>query len=550
MSVPATARTRPALRPLNGATWFAARMSLAVRRTRGILRWWLSLGGALAVIALLLPVAPDDPAAAARAMLERAAADSLRTGARLAQFRDAAAAADSQRLAAEATARTRRRAGPMARAVDPRARALATAIDGATAVGSVEALLGVSNQEAVRYGPRMRALADSLRTAADQETRIRIGSTILSIADYRRRELEDASQRDVQAASTVVDVVPDTPALQRDAERLADSVRAAFARHEAARTAVATATAGLEAGRQQVPPVSPGLVVLGVVLLGVVVRVSSALASELRLPTLAHVGEAEASVGAPVLSWVRDPMPQGPLRFRPRGVDPFRVLYLGLTATGTRSRSVLVVAEDSIMAAAVAARLAVAAAADHRSTLVVDVDADQVPLARIFGDHPEPGFNDASAGNFTWAEVARPVGSSDGLSLMMIPAGTTRADQVAEEIQARTQTAFAAFAERYEFTILAVASRDLARARALLPAAPLVLCGVVGSTPVEEFSTAGSRIRAHGDRIHSVVLWDAPRPTLLSRAELAAQLSKRKGRTPGGSFRAAKEAINKPSSGQ
>ncbi len=534
MSVPATARPRPALHPLTGAAWFAARLSLAVRRTRGILRWWLSLGGALAVIALLLPVAPDDPAAAARATLERAAADSLRTGARLAQFREAAAAADSQRPAA----------------ADPRARALATAIDGATAAGSVEALLGVSNQEAVRYGPRRRALADSLRTAADEATRTRIGSTILSVADYRRRELEDASQRNVQAASAVVDAGPDTLALHRDAERLADSVRAAFARHEAARTAVATATAGLEAGRQQVPPVSPGLVVLGVVLLGVVVRVSTALASELRLPTLAHVGEAEASVGAPVLSWVRDPLPQGPLRFRPRGVDPFRVLYLGLTATGTRSRSVLVVTEDSIMAAAVAARLAVAAAADHRSTLVVDVDTDQMPLARIFGDHPEPGFSDASAGNLTWAEVARPVGSSDGLALTMIPAGTTHADQVAEEIQARTQAAFVAFAERYEFTILAVASHDLARARALLPAAPLVLCGVVGSTSVEEFTTAGSRIQARGDRIHSVVLWDAPRPTLPSRAELAAQLSKRKGRAQGVSLIAPNKAINKPSSGQ
>jgi hypothetical protein len=276
------------------------------------------------------------------------------------------------------------------------------------------------------------------------------------------------------------------------------------------------------------------------------VRVGSAVTQEMREPTLAHAMEAERAVGAPALAVVRDAIPDGPLRFRPSGVDPFRVLYLGLTATGTRARSVVVTGDDIIIATAVAARLAIAAAADHRTTLVAELDPEQIALARMFRDHPEPGFKDAMAGAFKWREVARPVGSSDGLTIQMIPAGTSRGPERDMAVEAESRAGFSEFRDGFEFTILVVALPDLSQARELLAGAPLVLCGTLGETPVAQFTTNGARVQEGAEKLHSVVIWDAPRPILPSRAELAAFLSKRKGRTPGGSFKAVQEAINKP----
>jgi hypothetical protein len=266
----------------------------------------------------------------------------------------------------------------------------------------------------------------------------------------------------------------------------------------------------------------------------------------MREPTLAHAMEAERAVGAPALAVVRDAIPDGPLRFRPSGVDPFRVLYLGLTSTGTRARSVVVTGDDIIIATAVAARLAIAAAADHRTTLVAELDPEQIALARMFRDHPEPGFTDAMAGAFKWREVARPVGSSDGLTIQMIPAGTARGPEHEAAVEAESRASFSEFRDGFEFTILVVALHDLAQARELLAGAPLVLCGTLGETPVAQFTLNGARVQEGSEKLHSVVIWDAPRPILPSRAELAAFLSKRKGRTPGGSFKAVQEAINKP----
>jgi hypothetical protein len=128
----------------------------------------------------------------------------------------------------------------------------------------------------------------------------------------------------------------------------------------------------------------------------------------------------------------------------------------------------------------------------------------------------------------------------------MIPAGTSRGEERNADIEAASRASFSEFRDGFEFTILVVALHDLPQARALLPGAPLVLCGTLGETSVAQFTANGARVQEGAEKLHSVVMWDAPRPILPSRAELAAFLSKRKGRTPGGSFKAVQEAINKP----
>lgn len=529
-------RQRPPHRPLEGTAWFAARLSLALHRTRRFTRWWLGVGGTITVVALLLPVAAGNPDTTARAELAQAAADTTRSAAALARLRVAQSEAESTLVAARRDpGAPRRSTAPR----DPRLNSLDAAIAMARAARTAPSFLTLSDDPAVRFGPRMRALADSLRATSEPAERLRLGNTIIAIAEYRRSAI--AEQGAESATLTDTNEETDTLAVASRAAALRDSLTRATTAHDDARAALARIASAADAGRSPVPPLSPGLALLGVLLAGLALRVGLALSGELGAPRLAHALEAERAVGAPALAVVRDALPEGPLRFRPSGVDPFRVLYLGLTATGTRTRSLVVTGEDAVIVAAVGARLAIAAAADHRTTLIAELDPEQIALARVFRDHAEPGFTDALAGAFKWREVARSVGSSDGLAITMLPAGTAR-DPLDEAQQSAGIAAFQVFRESFEFTILTVSLRDLEQARALLPGAPTVLCGTIGVTAVEDFVAAGARVQP----AHSLVLWDAARPVLPSRAELAAYLSKRKGRTPGGSFKAVQEATKKP----
>jgi Mrp family chromosome partitioning ATPase len=237
-------------------------------------------------------------------------------------------------------------------------------------------------------------------------------------------------------------------------------------------------------------------------------------------------------------------MLDGPARFHPSGIDPFRILYLGLTATGTRVRTAIVTGADPVIAAATGARLAIAAAADHRQTLVVDLDGANIPLSRTFRERAEPGMSDALARAFTWREVARPVGSSDGLTITLLPAGTEREDlAVGAELEELLES-FVRFRSGFELTIIVAPPGRIALAARLVDAGPVILTVAAAETSLADLEVEVGQVRAAGHRLQGMVLWDAPRPELPSRAELAALLSKRKGRTPGGSFEAVQRAIS------
>jgi hypothetical protein len=534
-------RPRPPLQPLQGSAWLGARLALAVRRTRRFTRWWAGLGGVVVLVALLMPVVAGESAVTARVALEQAIVDSTRVALR--RTATAQALADADTVLGAARADLVRGASRTVTVEDPRLRSLDAAIRTARSERTRDAFLALADHPAVRFGPRMQAAADSLRMAIDNTEIARLGSVVLGIGQFRRNAI--AAER-AQAEVPASPVIADTTVLATRVRTLTDSLAGLDSTLVGLRGNVAAAAAQVADGRATVPPMSPGLLAIAFVALGWLLRIGIALIREMREPRLALVQEAERAVGAPVLTLVRDALPDGPLRFRPSGVDPFRVLYLGLTSTGTRARALIVTGADPVIVAAVGARLAIAAAADHRTTLIGELDPEHVALARVFRDHPEPGFSDALAGAFKWREVARPVGSSDGLSISMIPAGTTR--DLASEATAHDEVYanFATFRDGFEFTIIAVTLRDLAEAKRLLPGAPVVVCATMGETPVASFTAEGAAIQADGQTIHSVVLWDAPRPILPSRAELAAYLSKRKGRTPGGSFKAVQEATKKP----
>lgn len=532
---------------------------------------------------LLIPLAAGDPGVSDRGERERLAADTLRSGQRLRAAERNVTLAESLHtearsagaLAPRIAAPTPRRLTPAVQAPvgDPAVDALAALILEARRLRTPAAWLAVAANPLVNGGPRMRALADSLETLARERESLpsgpardqqaapltaaisRVGYTMLAIAENRRVTLaaeQGAGDTAPEPVSATEQPPPPAARAAATADTTETSQRLADARdtllvvqraHEGALAAALPSTSvGSSAGPSTLATFSPALGLVALFIGGLAVRFGLALSRESKIPTIANATEAERAIGASVLATVRDAPLDGPARFRPSGVDPFRMLYLGLTATGTRARTMIVTGGDAEIVAAVGARLAISAAADHRATLVVDIDPIGIALARSFRERAEPGLTDALAGAFKWREVARPVGSSDGLPITMMPAGTERDLPAGAEFSERREE-LAKFRSSFEFTILVAPARSLELAISLVEPSPLVLCAAVGETTLEAFSAESSALRRDGRRLHGVVLWDAPRPKLPTRAELAAMLATRKGRTPGGSFAAVQKAI-------
>lgn len=550
---------------------------------RGFTRAWSLVFGPLVLGALIIPIAAGDPGAAQRGERERLAADTLRSAQRLrVAEREVTLAESLHTVSSNEPARV---LTPAPRAVvprpvlpqtqqDPEVAALATAILEARRLRTADAWLAVAGQPPVNGGPRMLALADSLRSLARQRDGLppgpdrdqlaapltsamsRVGYTILAIAENRRATLaaergggagappDEPRPAPVPVQATTFVTAPDTAASAARLRTARDTLAAAQRTHTEA-VAAAGRVGDLPAPAAAVTfgTLAPALALFALLAGGLVTRFILALNAETSEPTIAHADEAERTIGASVLATVRDAPLDGPARFRPSGVDPFRMLYLGLTATGTRARTMIVTGSDAEIVAAVGARLAISAAADHRATLVVDLDPVGIALSRTLRERAEPGLTDALVGAFKWREVARPVGSSDGLPITMIPAGTERDLPTGAEFEARRDE-LTKFRTAFEFMILIVPAGQLTLAISLVEASPLVLCAAVGETKLERFAAEGMSLRQDGRRLHGIVLWDAPRPVLPTRAELAATLSSRKGRTPGGSFAAVQKAID------
>lgn len=564
----------------HGNAWRAARASLAARRSAPFAKGWSITFGALTLLALLLPLLGGDPAAADRAVNGQLAADTLRNAQRLRDARSAVALAESLHLATRsqltamhaAAAPVARVAAPVApvsspsRAASPALAELSARIERARRERTVAAWIAVSEDASVNRGPRMRGLVDSLRAydarasalppgaesaerrAELQQRAERAGRTIVVIAENRRSEIEAgaAVALSVRAAAETGAPAPDTTA-SRAALRAAQESLADARRVHDSLTAVLIAQAAATVPRDRGPTLanaSPAIAMASLLLLGLLARFATALRREMNEPTLAGAAEAERLARAPVLTTVREAMLDGPARFHPSGIDPFRILYLGLTATGTRVRTAIVTGSDPVIAAATGARLAIAAAADHRQTLVVDLDVVHIPLSRTFRERAEPGVSDALARDFTWQEVARPVGSSDGLTITLLPAGTERDDIASGAEMEELLESFVRLRSGYELTIIVAPLDRIALAALLVDAGPVILTVAAGETSLADLEREAGQVRAANHRLQGMVLWDAARPELPSRAELAALLSKRKGRTPGGSFTAVQRAIS------
>lgn len=257
---------------------------------------------------------------------------------------------------------------------------------------------------------------------------------------------------------------------------------------------------------------SPFVVATSAMLVLSVLGFSIAVVAETRVPTIAHAREVERITGLPVLASAtafRVPR-EGRARLQPgTGVDPFRMVYLSLTASGTRERVVCVTGDDVSRTVAVAGRLAVSAAADERATLLVDMAPGVPSTSAFFGWRDEPGFTEAIAGVRLWREVARPIGVSEGLAIDVIPAGGTRQDTTSSVQNRIARSEFAAFLGEYDFTVLVAPTAAATILTAVAcESPPTILVARTARTRIRALQSNISDLLGSGVLLHGIVLID------------------------------------------
>jgi len=254
------------------------------------------------------------------------------------------------------------------------------------------------------------------------------------------------------------------------------------------------------------------VVAIAVLLVASALIFTFAVTAEARRPTIAHAREVERVTGVPVLGTAHPGhLPrEGRARLRlGAGIDPFRMVYLALTASGTRERTVCITGDDPDVVAAVAGRLAVSAAADARATLVVDAAPGEQSVARYYGERDDPGFSEAIAAVRLWREVARPVGASEGLGLDVVPAGARRSDTGESVAMASNRREFHLFSAEYDFTVVAAPTRESVATVVKLCAKPATIyVARIAQTPLDAIAGDVQLLRSMALELHGVLLVD------------------------------------------
>ncbi len=257
---------------------------------------------------------------------------------------------------------------------------------------------------------------------------------------------------------------------------------------------------------------SPLIAALSALVMVSALAFTLAVVGEVRRPTLAHAREAERLTGVPVLASAdafRVPK-DGRARLQPgAGVDPFRMVYLSLTASGTRHRIVCVTGDDAMLTVTVAGRIAVSAAADERATLVVDMTPGTPSASGYFGWRDEPGFTDAIAGVRLWREVSRPIGASEGLDIEVVPAGAPRSDTAASISNAAARRDLSEHLAEYDFTVLVAPSvLSVEQTVALGLAPPTLLVVRRARTRLQALRTTIQQLRDRQVIINGMIIID------------------------------------------
>ena len=538
---------RAAPRPIARADWMAARALLATRRLRPVLPY--ALGTFALVFAAVWTVRGPlaNKAEAARQSVGRtqaAARDTMPLMARVLAAQQATAQKDSllrtllfraeARDAASALSLEARRARDSLSTVLTQ---LTAALDRAAKAPLAASYRVLAGTDALRPLASVQVLVDTLDLLEKvRQTLDPAAAPTSEFAQLSARAnaigatLQGIGQERQSTLARQIELI-DAPG-DRAARGVAGSIDTGGARaaRDSARRAVTSAESLLRDARQwhalvqaradsdartraaRILGASPFVVATSALLVVAVLMFTLAVVAEIRVPTISHAREVERITGLPVLaSATAFQVPrEGRARLQPgTGVDPFRMVYLSLTASGTRERVVCVTGDDVSRTVAIAARLAVSAAADERATLLVDLAPGVPSTSAFFGWREEPGFTEAIAGVRLWREVARPIGASEGLALDVIPAGGLRHDTTSSVQNEIARSEFVAFLGEYDFTVLAAPTPSAAgTAASACGNPPTILVARIARTRLRVLQSDISGLRAAGVNLHGILLID------------------------------------------
>ncbi len=400
----------------------------------------------------------------------------------------------------------------------------------------------LGESQLMRDDPRVRQLLDSLTDIERERDEFgasggvdpvfvaltarasAIGRAIQNIADGKRGTLE-RSMADLAPAAPVpvvrrivVDTV--TPRLRRDsaAVGLAQADRALAQ----ARTENAQLDRRLRDVRARANVSAPPVAILAAALvLGLVLGFTIIFVGELRRPRVADLSETEFVTGARVLAVLR-PRVIPPERARRRAdrnlpplLDPtsdaYRLLASHLVVTGSTSRALATITGDvPAVTAVIAANIAAVSANDSRSTLIIDADFAQRPVAGVLRVPVEPGLGAVVAHRLEWAAAVKAVHVGRDRMLDVMPSGASRPPLDDAEATA-TADQLRHIARRYDLALLTAPSGQV---RLIRPSPDVLICAQIGHTPLRSLKQLVADLREDGARIVGVVLWAAEAPEL------------------------------------
>jgi Mrp family chromosome partitioning ATPase len=287
----------------------------------------------------------------------------------------------------------------------------------------------------------------------------------------------------------------------------------------------------LAAGRSSAVPTIPATV--GITLTAIAIAVAVGLGAEFRRPRVADLDEASRAAKAPGLGVVR-PEAEADQPFGRRATwfvpdDPWRLTLAALTPRATAGSWVLVSGEEAEETGQTAAGIARAAAAEPRSTLLIDTDPLTRGAVRDFPHAAREGVAEVVADGRSWQDVlASATGEYRALDLVGpgVP-GRTRASR----LSAADQGALRAMSRGYAMTIISLADPAalLASAGGPLPNTQAVLVAVRGVTPLAALQRRRAMLEAAGVQTVGVVVWEQPASRRLDEP----RLSSRRPRAPG-----------------
>jgi Mrp family chromosome partitioning ATPase len=549
-------------RPISRPTWLTARARNAARRPQFI----GAVGVGAFVIALIaLILAPQQVGRTRTVSLPlEMRPDTAPLAAALSQARIRLGVADSSLVASRAHAAVA--PAPTADTLNPRVIAHRDSL--ANAVNELDALLTrvetapmTASYRALAESPqlassaRMKGLLDSLaEVERDREgfgtaggtdpvyvaltsRATDIGHSIQSVAQARRDTLRDQIVR-LNAPTAPRVVVARAPTV--------DTV-AWIAERDSAQSLVGQATTALSDARQKTAEYdqavararesathdTPRLALLGAALvIGIALGFGSAFFRELRHPRVGDEHELERVTGARVLATIRphrripDRDRRSADRLAPRYFDPgaagYQLTYLHVARAGASRLMLTIAGPDPGVAAVVATNVAAIAAEEARSTIIVDTDARNAPVAAVLRARAEPGLIDVLERRTGWAEATAQAMAGRDRTIDVMPSGVADVNRGAAEMRELFQREAPRLARHYEaIVIAALLDHAVGGLSAALPIPDAIICARVGFTRIAEVQAALEGVRTTGGTAVGVVLWDAPLPELPTPERIA-----------------------------